>query len=421
MKKRMLVSILGISLITSYLTGCEQSKAQGENLVISDNETNITSFSNSSLSEFDSALISFMEDSGYQNKNYMISPTSFRAAIALAVAGADTETKDQLLNALGFKSIEELNTWYTSVSSSISIFDEMLKQSQKEFESNKEYYDDNAKAPDGAFKMENSIWRNTSSNGSLSKKYIEYVESLYDAKASNVDIDKITDTVNNWISQSTNGLIQQISSDLSYADLILVNTLYLRSSWIQRFYENATTEGNFTTANGTVVTKDFMHNEENYAYYEDESGKFVVLPMNGGINAVFILGDVDDIMNKLNNASFETVNIALPKFEIESSFSQNELVDFMMSRGAELPFTADADFSIMCEDASMYITDIIQKTKIKVDEDGIEAAAATAVIMTESAMEITETKDFTADEPFKYMITTSGDNPELLFYGQLVE
>ena len=69
-----------------------------------------------------------------------------------------------------------------------------------------------------------------------------------------------------------------------------------------------------------------------------------------------------------------------------------------------------------------FIRSIIQKTKIKVDEKGIEAAAATAVIAVEGcALEEPEVKEFIADKPFKYMILTDSETPELLFYGQLVE
>ena len=208
----------------------------------------------------------------------------------------------------------------------------------------------------------------------------------------------------------------------SYADLILVNTLYLRTSWINDFYEFATEEGDFKTLSGDLVKKDFMCQQDSFKYYEDENGKFVVLPMNGSINAVFILGDVDDVTEKIATASYEEVAVKLPKFESETALSDNQLIEFCKARGAEQAFTPAADFSIMSEEMQLYITDIIQKTKIKVDEKGIEAAAATAIMMTEScALEEPEVKEFTADEPFKYMILTDSDTPEILFYGQLVE
>ena len=270
--------------------------------------------------------------------------------------------------------------------------------------------------------LENSIWRNTKSSGELSKKYIEYVKETFGATAENVSEKKITDTVNSWINDNTNGLIPSISNDLSYADLILVNTLYLRTSWVNDFFEPATQEGDFKTLSGETVKKNFMSQQDKFRYYEDENGKFVVLPMNGGINAIFILGEVDDVVGKITNASTEEVAIKLPKFESETTLSENQLIDFCKARGAGQAFTLGADFSLMSDDIQLFISDIIQKTKIKVDEKGIEAAAATAVIMTEGcALEEPEVKEFIADQPFKYMILTDGETPELLFYGQLVE
>jgi serpin B len=112
-----------------------------------------------------------------------------------------------------------------------------------------------------------------------------------------------------------------------------------------------------------------------------------------------------------------------PQVEKDTGFSNIVLIDYLKAQGAESAFTSDADFSLMSDEMKLMITDIIQKTKIKVDETGIEAAAATAIMMTEGAFleNPEEPKEFTADEPFKYMILTSGENPELLFYGQIVE
>ncbi len=119
--------------------------------------------------------------------------------------------------------------------------------------------------------------------------------------------------------------------------------------------------------------------------------------------------------------------VTLPKFEIESSFDQGELVRFLLSRGAERPFSpvsGEADFSVMSRDADWHISDIIQKSRIRLDEDGIEAAAVTAIMMKmTSAVETDppELKKFTADRPFTfYLFTGTGDARELLFYGQVV-
>ena len=417
MKKRIISVIITLLVVTGIISGCGNTETQSIGQVTSqENEISISD------TDFNSSLINFIEKYGFADKNYMISPTSFRAALALAVSGADGKTKDELLKAMGFNSMDELISWYEGVTASVDSYNEWLKTAQDEFNEYRDYYEEDAQAPDGAFDLENSIWRNTKSSGELSPKYMEYVKKTFGATAENVPEDKITDTVNNWINENTNGLIPSISNDLSYADLILVNTLYLRTAWINDFFEPATLEGDFKTLAGETVKKDFMSQQNKFRYYKDDNGKFVVLPMNGGINAVFVLSEVDDVTTKMANASFEEVAVKLPKFESETTLSENQLIDFCKARGAEDAFTPAADFSLMSDEMQLFISDIIQKTKIKVDEKGIEAAAATAVMMTESCvLEEPDVKEFTADEPFKYMILTDSDTPELLFYGQLVE
>lgn len=372
--------------------------------------------------DFDKALISFVEDSGFAEKNYMVSPTSFRAALSLAVAGADTKTKDELIRAMGFSSMDEVNEWYTSVTGIISDFDAAIEIDKKNFEESKKWLPKDAKSPEGALVMMNSIWNNTDLNGKFAKKYLKYVADNYKAEANNVTSDNITDKVNKWINKGTNGLIPTISNDLSEVNAVLVNTLYLKSSWLSTFDSYLTSSDSFTTINGEKVEKDFMHQQDRFRFYEDENGKLLVLPLNGGIDAVFVLGSFEDFRDAMDKAYSDEVIVKLPKFDIETSFSENEFIAFLQSRGAGLAFTQDADFSVMCPDTSWLISDIIQKTRIKIDEDGLEAAAATAIMMTESALvEESKPKEFIADQPFKFYICGGENDSEILFAGQVVE
>ena len=146
--------------------------------------------------------------------------------------------------------------------------------------------------------------------------------------------------------------------------------------------------------------------------------------MKGNISAVFVLGDTSDLHKKLNTTEWEEVIVTLPKFEIATSLDSGELVDYIKTVSSGIAFTDDADFSIMCPDIPWLISDIIQKSKIKVDEDGLEAAAVTAMTMaTNAAMpEPAKPKEFTADHPFSfYVFSNSGEKRELLFFGQYVE
>ncbi len=374
--------------------------------------------------DFTASLLRFLEANGYANQNYIVSPTSFRAALALAAAGAGSRTKDELLSAMGFKNMEELNQWYSSVAASEARFNKWLQNASEHFEDYKVHFSDPGNAPDGAFSLENSIWRNTKAPGELSETYKQYVKKHYNAMAENVSADKITDAVNDWVNENTNGLIPKISDDLSLSDLILANTLYLRTAWEEEFDEYRTRKGDFTTWDGRTVKKKFMHQRHRFAFYEDDETKLVCLPMKGEINALFVLGNLEHAMEKLRSASFEIVDVTLPKFETETSLSGKELVRFCKARGAELAFTPNADFSGMSEAMELYITDIIQKAKIKTDEDGIEAAAVTTFALALGAPPIEkqpEIKVFKADRPFKFILLTDSETPEPLFCGQIVE
>jgi serpin B len=372
--------------------------------------------------DFNRTLIDFVNNAGFADQNYMVSPTSFRAALALAVAGADTETKAELIHAMGFNDMDEVNAWYSSVTEIISDFDSDLSDRKANFKEEKKWLPDDAQEPDGALIMLNSIWNNTDRNGRFGKDYLKYVKENYSAEANDVTSKNITDKVNKWVNDGTKGLIPYISDDLSYANAVLVNTLYLKSSWINCFEDYCTSSGTFTTLGGEKVQKDFMKQQERFRYYEDGNGKLVVLPLNGGIDAIFVLGDITDIQSVLAKANYEEVIVQLPKFDVETSLSEQELIHYLNEQGARLAFTPDADFSVMCPDTSWLISDIIQKTRIKVDESGLEAAAATAIIAVEGAIfEEFKPKEFIADEPFKFYICAGDNDSEMLFCGQIVE
>ncbi len=375
--------------------------------------------------QLDTDLVNFIDAEGFRQENYMLSPASFRAALALAVSGAEGETKQQLLNASGFDSVEEMNSWYASLNGSIKLFAERLEADKQDFERNKQYMSPDAKGPDGAFEIANSVWHNSDKPGKMKDSYKSYVADSYSAEAQEADSVSITEKVNGWCDEKTHGMIPVIADDLSEEASVLVNALYLRTSWLTRFDEGFTQPGDFTCMDGSVVQKDFMKQKQKLAYYEDGETQLVVMPMNGDIRAVFVLGSTEGLTGKMDQAEYCDVIVKLPKFEVETSFEHQEFVEFLAARGADLPFRQDgtADFSAMCEGADWFISDIIQKSKIKLDEDGIEAAAVTAIMVraTSAMPRPEEPKEFTADRPFSFALITSSEEPELLFYGQVVK
>ena len=431
MKKRLISILLIGMLMTGMLVGCggagtaaapNPAKDPTEHKNVNTDVRVIGGMDN-----FDSELINYLE-ADYANKNYMISPTSYRAALCLAIAGASGETKEELLKATGFENEEQMNTWYSLVYNSTVDFNDWLKDDQKSVEkakNNDDYFIDGDGSPDAAFRIVNSIWANESRGGKFKKEYIDKVADNYDATAASLPGEKLTDSVNSWVNESTNGQIEKLADNLEEYKLILVNALYLRAPWVIEFEEYQTKEDDFKTVDGSKVKKDFMNQVDKFRYYEEDGGKLIILPLKYGVSSAFVLGEIKDIDKAIAEAETCTVDVKLPKMDIESEFGSDTLIGYLNNRGAVSAFIDIADFSEMTDDPVM-IDEIIQKTKIKTDEEGLEAAAVTAIMMVESASmppEEPEIKEFHADEPFKFFVYTELENSEneILFYGQMVE
>lgn len=384
------------------------------------------------MNDFNDQLIAYLGENGYENENYMISPTSYKAALCLAAAGAKGQTQDELLKAMGFQSVDEMDAWYSMAYNETVDFNDSLNTEKADIEEIQndpemsEYYSIYGE-PDGAFRLVNSIWANEDGNPVFTQEYIDLVKEKYDAPATTLPGAELADAVNSWVSDATEGLINNLTNDMSSVDLALVNALYLRAGWEDSFSEGLTVDEDFTTIDSETVTKNYMCKQDETYYYEGENGKLIILPLDYGVKAAFVIGDIDDIDTALNEATECDVDIKLPKLDMESEFDSSVLIGYLKSQGVELAFddSGVADFSTMST-VPVYISDILQKTRIKTDEEGLEAAAVTAVMMTEAAAAMPEEKEvktFYATEPFKFFVYTELENEEneVLFYGQMVK
>lgn len=366
----------------------------------------------------------------YKEDNFIASPTSLRAALCLAIAGAEGDTLAELLRAAGFSSKEEAYEWYNNMLAMISAFAEDLESDRQREAEQAAWFGEEipGSGVDRAFEIANSIWNNSGVSQGFKDSYIECVKNVFGADAFSEDSKEITGKINSWVNEKTHGMIPQIVGDVSKMSAVLVNALYLRTTWTNDFGEHLTHEDKFTCFDGSETKKEFMEQERAlYRYYEDENTRFVILPMDGNISFVCVLGDTSDLENKIKSAEYRDIHLVLPKMEIESSFDNSEMVNFVIGRGAKVPFTGDANFNSMCVSEDWYINDIIQKAKIKTDEEGIEASAATAILMEATAAFDPTTPppviDFIADHPFSFFIycDINSDAPEMLFCGQMVK
>ncbi|MBO4356481.1 MAG: hypothetical protein J5850_06490, partial [Clostridia bacterium] len=376
------------------------------------NAAEITKFdSKLSESEFDTKLISFISER--TEGNYMVSPLSFRYALGLLIAGANGETQAELLKALGVETVDEWTEYCRIFNGFVKAFDQSLQNEIEEFTEMKKrgYIDKDTPEPFRALRVANSVWKRDDITEDFKDAYKEYIEKNYAAEYRYFTRSNAVSLINDWAKIKTEGMIPRLlpdEYDTSSLAIVLMNALYFKDTWVHEFEKYASKEEDFTTEKGEIVKKTFMHTTESFEYYEDENTQLVVLPMAGGVYMAVVLGDTGNLSEKIRNTSHESVKLSLPKFEIESSFDNQEFVNFLKENGVKAAFEGkNADFTNMIQ-WDLTVTDIVQKTKIKIDEDGVEAAAVTAIMLNDEACPIFEEPVvFNADRPVSFYIYTN--------------
>ena len=375
---------------------------------------------------FDERFLAFI--SAQTEGNYMTSPLSFRYALGLLLAGAEGETKAELLNAFGVKSEEEWIEYCLDFNGFVESFAADLEREIREVRNAKKegWIPKEEAEPFRALRVANSVWKAERITEDFKEAYKKSVEENYAAEYRSFTPANAVEKINEWADIKTEHMIPKLLPEdypTEMLAVVLMNALYFKDSWLNSFPELWTKEGDFHARKGQTTRKEFMTTEEDFAYYEDAATKLVILPMQGGVYMAFVLGSTEGLAEKISAASYENVTVTIPKMDLETEFSSGELVDFLKENGVSLAFDDQkADFTGML-DRQLYVSDIIQKTRIKLDEEGVEAAAVTAIMVEQSAYIMPkEPKTFTADEPFSFFIyTTCNDTTSIMFAGEIVE
>lgn len=346
------------------------------------------------------------------DKNACYSPASFYMALAMVAAGADGEAQQQMFDALGVQSTEELDEYCKEQLREIAVTDET-----------------------STIEVANSLWSNV--GYTFQAEYQDAVEEYFDAGAFDVEFgtQQTNDMIREWISDETRGLLEpDISTD---ADMVamLINTIYFNDNWIEPFAEGETAPDAFHAEGGDVQAQ-FMHNTTDYGgYIEGDGFTAAQLPFAGGSTCTFYLPDegtsaselvetpesVEKLLSATPNSQAQ-ISWSVPKFSTASSF--DDLVECAKELGMTDVFDpAKGDMfrnMIVADnnsDMGFYISDAIQETRIDMNELGVEAAAYTAMTMraTSLAPGAQEVVEFVLDRPFVYSITASNGAP--LFIG----
>jgi len=358
--------------------------------------------------------------------NFVFSPFSVSLALAMTYNGAAGDTAAEMASTMQFTLDREvLSRTMASLTAQILL---ASNAEASEFE------------PERRLAIANALWGEQTFP--FNAAFLAQLEADYGAGLQLVDFVQAAETareqINTWIEEQTNGLIQDIVPQGAVTDLtrlVLANAIYFKSNWINQFSEALTQDQTFTLMDGSTVTVPMMRQEERSLYLVDNGYQAISLPYGGGLAMEIYMPDagnfaafeqtfIPDMMLMFrNSATLGEVALIMPRWETESDIPMTDLLQQM---GMQLPFTSDADFSGMVDttqtDEAIFITDVLHKAFISVDENGTEAAAATVVMMgaTSAMPDPTQPFPFTIDRPFIYTIVdqTTGS---VLFMGRVLD
>ena len=269
------------------------------------------------------------------------------------------------------------------------------------------------------------------------EQFLAVLRDDYGAPLARVDFrrsEEARDRINAWVDAQTRSRIPEILPEGQLdpvAQLALANAIYLKAAWENPFKEGRTADAPFTTSDGVERTARFMHQTEMLPYAGMEDLQVLSLPYRDGRLSMVILlprrsGGLQDLEKRLDPEQLSSwlsalrpihVHAALPRFEFESSFDLTETLSEMGMRDA---FDSErADFSEMTE-VQLFINLVLHKAFVSVDEEGTEAAAATAAVMTRAAVPSEPAVEFQADHPFLFFIQQR-DTGAILFLGRFAD
>ncbi len=336
--------------------------------------------------------------------NTFLSPLSASMALGMTLNGADGDTWTQMRDALGFTGLEEdsINAAYGSLIELLLTLDPAVEVG-----------------------LGNAIWTN---GIPLRPAFVERVETHFRAEIGALDFSDpaALDVMNGWVDSVTNGRIEKLLDQIPPdAVAYLINAIYFLADWRQPFDEDRTAPAPFTRADGSQVTVQMMDDEIGYRTLNAGNPgavQGVELPYAGGaFTAVAMLPpdtqDIDAFVAGIDPATWagwmqhfddaagaENTDgpgllVRMPKFELEWGRS---LIPALEALGMTDAFHGRlADFRRMAEGGeNFYIFQVKQKTFVKVDEQGTEAAAATAVGIGETSVP----PSITLDRPFLFAI-----------------
>ncbi|WJX76019.1 hypothetical protein P8452_59487 [Trifolium repens] len=355
----------------------------------------------------------------FKDKNVVFSPLSLYTVLGMVTAGSEGATQHQLLSFLQSKSTNHLKSLSSHlVSDALS---------------------DGEAFGGPCLSFVNSMWVQQSL--SIQPSFKQLITSDFKATLASLDFakkpDEASKEVNLWVKENTKGLIKDIVSPamVRSAILIIVNAIYFKAAWKQKFDTCETKDNDFHLLDNSSVKVPFMTSKKDQFIGCFDGFKVLGLPYKQGDDErefslyIFLPDAKDGLLDLIDNVTcnsefledmlpYEKVkvgNFRIPKFNISVGI---DIKNLLKEIGLDLPFKGG--LTKMVEKDDLFVSDIVQKSFIEVNEEGTTAAAATAVMISKGiSMRKPTLVDFVADHPFLFMIRDDF-NGTILFTGQVL-
>jgi serpin B len=350
--------------------------------------------------------------------NLMVSPYSVATALSMLYPGARGQTAEEISDVMHLTVDDEI---LHEVRSAIDSDLGSVPESDAEDDTRRPF----------ELRPANSAWGQ--GGYPFLEPYLETLATYYGAGLRVVDFaepELATSMINDWTEEATEGRIPDlIPTDAinEMTRLVLVNAIWFQANWASQFQPELTEEGSFNLIDGSQVTVPFMHREAKTEYAETEGFRAIRLPYAGEAAMIVVLPKTQnpsELLETLKPKDLDwrvwLVDLALPQFRFESELP---LKDSLQALGMTAAFTPpltgaddEADFTGIRELRTLFVSDAFHSASIAVDENGTEAAAATAIVMEDVSS--AESTTFTVDRPFVFWIEhTPTGTP--LFIGQV--
>ncbi|XP_004674990.1 PREDICTED: serpin I2 [Condylura cristata] len=348
------------------------------------------------------------------NNNIIFSPLGTTVLLGMVELGAKGKAQQQIRQTLKFED--------TSTGEEFSVlksFFSAISGKKQEF----------------TFNLANALY--LQEGFTVKEQYLHGNEEFFQSAIKLVDFQdakNCAETISTWVESKTDGKIKGMFSREEFGPLtrlVLVNAIYFKGEWKQKFRKEDTQLMNFTKKNGETVNIPMMKAflQTNYGYFSESSMQYqvlelpykgdtfsliIVLPSEGvNIEEMEKLVNADQIQKWLSEMKEEEVEISLPRFKVEQKLDFKEV---LYSLNITEIFSGGCDLSGITDSSEVYISKVMQKVFLEINEDGSEAAASTG--MNIPAIMSLPRNQFIANHPFLFIIKNKSTE-SILFMGRV--